>query len=144
MYRAECALQRPTLRTPASALHVYDRANHQSWLKEEEMMEKGRLASMGVLAPGEAFPVDPATLVRDEHSTERLDAAATELEALQEIQAARVPPSAVEVPLQRVDSQVQQASEMERVWMEVASLRPKFRPRASTARRRRTSWAKRG
>ena len=56
-------------------------------------------------------------------SQERLDAASTELEALREIRLVRDPAAEFEVPLQRVDSQVEQASELERIWMEVATLR---------------------
>ncbi len=58
-------------------------------------------------------------------SQERLDAASTELEALREIQGVRGTSrqGEVKIPLQRVDSQVAQASELERVWMEVAALR---------------------
>jgi hypothetical protein len=62
-------------------------------------------------------------------SQERLDAASTELEALREIQGARGASEhdEFEIPLQRVDSQVEQASELERVWMEVATLREQLR-----------------
>ena len=56
-------------------------------------------------------------------SQERLDAASTELAALREIRHARDPAAEFEIPLQRVDSQVEQASELERIWMEVATLR---------------------
>jgi hypothetical protein len=57
-------------------------------------------------------------------SQERLDAASMELEALREIQHVRGPPEGSDdLPLARVDSQVAQASELERVWMDVAALR---------------------